>query len=189
MAKSSVNFVRSREDHPLARTSRTFHRHEAATHDDILRRADNRRTVRRAEDVVGSHHQRMRFNLSFDRQRQMHCHLVAVEVCVESPAHERMKPNRVSFDKSRFECLDAHSVKRRSTVEHHRMVGDDFVQNIPDLFIFSLKHALRRLNRVCMPELLQTADDERLEQLKGNLFRQATLVKLQFRTDDDHASR
>ena len=39
------------------------------------------------KDVIGGQHQRMRFDLCFDRKRQVDSHLIAVEVSVESLAN------------------------------------------------------------------------------------------------------
>ena len=52
--------------------------------------------------------------------------------------------------------------------------------------LLPLEHLLGRLDRVGVAQLLEPADDERLEQLQGDLLGQAALVQLQVRADDDH---
>ena len=86
-----LHFVERGEDHALALAAGQRHRHVVATHHHVLRRADDRRAVGRAEDVVGRHHQRVGFDLGLDRQRQVDGHLVAVEVGVEALADQRMQ--------------------------------------------------------------------------------------------------
>ncbi len=66
------------------------------------------------QDVVGRHHQDARFQLRFERQRDVHGHLVAVEVGVEGGADQRMKLDRLAFDQHRLERLDAEAVERRA---------------------------------------------------------------------------
>ena len=118
----------------------------------------------------------------------MDSHLVAIKVGVESSTHEWVQTDRVPFDKGWLKRLYTHAVKRRSTVEHHRVVRDDFIKDVPDLFILTLKHSLRRFNRVCVPEFFKPANNERLKQFQGDLLRQTTLMKMQFWPDDNHTS-
>jgi len=55
--------------------------------------------------------------------------------------------------------------------------------------IATLQHALRALDRVREPMLLQFADDERLVEFQRDLLGQTALVQSQSRPDHDHASR
>ena len=71
---------------PLARLALAHQREIIEAEHDVLRRHDDRLAVRRVQDVVGRHHQHARFQLRFQRQRNVHGHLVAVEVGVESGA-------------------------------------------------------------------------------------------------------
>ena len=66
------------------------------------------------EDVVGRHHQHARFQLGLERQRNVHGHLVAVEVRVEGGADQRMQLDRLAFDQHRLERLDAQAMQRRA---------------------------------------------------------------------------
>ena len=45
-------------------------------------------------------------------QRHVHGHLVAVEVCVEGGAHERVQLDGLALDEHRLEGLDAQTVQR-----------------------------------------------------------------------------
>ncbi len=160
---------------PLAVGQR--HRQVVATHHHVLRRADDRRAVGRAEDVVRRHHQRVRFDLGLDRQRQVDGHLVAVEVGVEAFAHQRMELDGVAFDQHRLEGLNAHAVQRGSAIQQHRVIADHLFEDIPDLVVLALEHLLGALDRVGVAQLLEPADDERLEQFQRDLLRQAALVQ------------
>ena len=51
---------------------------------------------------------------------------------------------------------------------------------------FALEHLLGRLDRVGVAQLLEPADDERLEQLQRDLLGQAALVEPEVGADDDH---
>ena len=183
-----LHFFQRREDHVVALGLGHAHRQVVATHHHVLRRADDRRAVGRAEDVVRAHHQRVGFDLGLDRQRQVDGHLVAVEVGVEALAHQRMELDGVAFHEHRLERLDAHAVQRRSAIEQHRVIADHLFEDIPHLIVLALEHLLGALDRVGVAELLEPADDERLVQLQRDLLRQAALVQLEARTDDDHAA-
>ena len=127
----------------------------------------------------------MRLDLRLDRQRQVDGHLVAVEVGVEALADQRVDADGVAFDQHRLERLDAHAVQRRGAVEQHRVVVDHLFEDVPDLVVLALEHLLGRLDRVGVAQLLEPADDERLEQLQRDLLGQAALVQLELRADDD----
>ncbi len=118
----------------------------------------------------------------------MHGHLVAVEVGVESGAHQRVNLDRRAFDQDRHERLDAQAVQRRSAVEQHRVVADDLVQHVPDLGPAALDHSLGRLDVGGVALVDQLAHDERLEELEGHLLGQPALVQLQLGADDDHGA-
>src|SRR5438093_667825 len=115
----------------------------------------------------------------------MHRHLVAIEVRVEREANERMDLDRRALDEHRHEGLNAQAVERRGAVQQDRMVLDDVFQNVPDLGPDALHDALRALDVVGEALLDELAHDERLEQLERHLLRQAALVELELRPDDD----
>ena len=65
------------------------------------------------------------------------------------------------------------------------MVLDDLFQDVPDLVVLAFEHLLGRLDRVGVAQLLEPANDERLEQLQGDLLGQTALVQAQLGADDD----
>ena len=77
-------------------------------------------------------HQDGGFHLRFGRKRNVHGHLVAVEVRVERGADQRVNADGLAFDQHRFERLNAQAVQRGSAVEQHRMLADHFFENVPD---------------------------------------------------------
>ena len=152
---------------------------------DVLRRHDDRLTVGRMQDVVRRHHQHARFELRLERQRDVHGHLVAVEVGVERGADERMQLDRLALDQHRLERLDAETMQRRRAVEHHRMLADHLVEDVPDFRLLLLDELLGLLDGRRQALRVETRIDERLEQLERHLLRQAALMQLELRTDDD----
>ena len=74
-------------------------------------------------------------------------------------------------------------------IQQHRMVLDHFFEDVPDLLVLAFEHLLGRLDRVGVSQLLEPADDERLEQFQGDLLGQTALVQPQLGTDDDDRSR
>ncbi len=183
-----LHLLERRELHAVALALRQRGGHVVAAHHHVLRRADDRRAVGRAEDVVRGHHQRVGLDLGLDRQRQVHGHLVAVEVGVEALADQGVELDGVAFHQRGLEGLDAHAVQRGGAVQEHGVVLDHFFENVPDFLVLPLQHLLGRLDRVGVLQLLEPADDERLVQLQGDLLRQAALVQPQRRADDDHAA-
>src|SRR4051812_24991839 len=115
-------------------------------------------------------------------------HLVTVEIGIESFAHQRMKLNGIALHKDRLEGLNTHAMERRRAIEEHRMIADHLFEDIPYLIVLALEHFLRALDRIGVSEFLQPPDDERLIQLKRDLFRQTALMQLEAWADDDHAA-
>ena len=127
----------------------------------------------------------LRFNLRLRRQRNVHGHLVAVEVRVERGADQRVNLDGLAFDQHRLEGLNAQAVKRWSAVQQHRVILDDFFKDVPDHRLLHLHHFLGLLDGGAVAGLLQAVIDERLEQLERHLLGQAALVQLQLGTDHD----
>ncbi len=115
--KGKIGFFKRGERHAFAFAIPFHHGDKVTTHHGVLRRTHNRSTVRRTKDIVCREHQCVGFNLSFNRQWQVHRHLVAVKVGVEPFTNKRMQVNRVTFNEHRLECLNSHAVKRRSTIQ------------------------------------------------------------------------
>ena len=101
-----------------------------AKHHVLGRRCD-RTTRRRRQDVVRGQHENAGLGLCFCRERQVHGHLVAVEVGVERSTDERMNLDCLAFDELRFEGLDTKTVQCWCAVEHHRMFRDHFFEHVP----------------------------------------------------------
>ena len=110
--------------------------------DHVLRRHGHRTAVRRLEDVVRRQHQDAGLGLRLGRQRQVHRHLVTVEVGVERGADERVDLDGLALDQLRLEGLDAEAVQRRCAVEQHRVLADDLFEHVPHHRTRALDHAL-----------------------------------------------
>ena len=173
------------EDASLARDAGALGGEVVETDDHVLGRNRNRLAVRGLEDVVRREHENARFGLGLERQRDVHGHLVTVEVGVERGTDEGVKLDCLALDELRFERLDSETVKRWCAVQQNRAVADDFFELAPDLGVRALNRALRALDARRESLVLQLLDDIRLEQFERHLLGQSTLVKLQLRSDHD----
>src|SRR6185312_4579148 len=81
--------------------------------------------------------------------------------------------------------LNAEAMQGRRAVQQDRVLADHLFEDVPDLGPLLLDHPLGRLDRRGEAVEFELRIDERLEQLQGHFFRQAALVQLQFRPDDD----
>ena len=160
---------------------RRFKAQVIETQHNILARHDDGLAIRRAQDVVGGHHQDARFQLRFQAERHMHRHLVAVEIRIEGGADQRVKLNRLAFNQHRLKRLNAQAVQSRRAVQQHRVFADHFFQNIPHFGTFLFHHPLRGLDGGGVTVFLKLRIDEGLEQFQRHLLRQAALMELQFR--------
>ena len=84
--------------------------------DYVLTRHYNGFSVRRAQNVVGAHHQHPSLDLRFDGKRYMYGHLIAVKVSGESGTDQWMELNGLAFDENRLERLDPQPMQSRGTV-------------------------------------------------------------------------
>ena len=178
----------ARDDHAFALGARLEDRQVVGTENHILRRDDDWLAVLRCEDVVGCEHQDARLGLCLCRQRQMDSHLVTIEVGVVSRAGQRMQLQGMALGENRLEGLDAEAVQRRCTVQEHRMLLDDVLEDIPDFWTRALHHALCALDVVRSARSDELLHDERLEELECHDLRQAALVQLELRADDDNGT-
>src|SRR5690606_14297356 len=133
-------------------------------------RQGDRATIRGLEDVVGCKHQHASLSLSLYRKRQVHSHLVTVEVCVERGANERVELDCLTFNELRLEGLDAQAVQGRCAVEQHGTLTDDLFEHVPNLRAATLNRALSGLDVLRVTEVHQALDHERLEQLESHLL-------------------
>ena len=176
------------ERHALALGVEKLARGVVQAEHDVLRRHDDRLAVGGRQDVVRGEHERSRLHLRLERKRNVHRHLVAVEVGVERRAHQRMELDRLAFDQHRLERLDAEAVQRRRPVQHHRVLPDHLFQDVPHFGHLLLHQALGGLDSGGEPEQLELVEDERLEQLEGHFLRQSALVQLELRTNHDYGT-
>ena len=156
-------------------------RHVVGAEHHVLRRRRERLAVRRREDVVRREHEDPRLGLRLRGERKVHGHLVAVEVGVERVADERVDLDRLALDEHRLERLDAQAMQRRRAVQEDGMLGDDLLEDVPDLGRHRVHVLLRRLDVLDGLPLDEPAHDERLEELERHQLRQAALVQLQRR--------
>src|SRR6266850_7191512 len=66
------------------------------------------------------------------------------------------------------------------------MLANHFLENVPNHRLLALNHLARLFDSRRMALLLELVINERLEELERHLLRQAALVQLQLRTDNDH---
>ncbi|KAF1069318.1 MAG: hypothetical protein GAK45_01131 [Pseudomonas citronellolis] len=185
-AVCAVNFLQVCERHALALGVDRFTGHVVQTQHHVLRRHDDRLAVGGRQDVVGRHHQHARFQLSLEGQRNVHGHLVTVEVGVVRGADQRVQLNRLTFDQHRLERLDAQTVQGRRTVQQYGVFADDLGENVPHLRQLTLDHLLGGLDGGGHTTTFQLAEDERFEQLESHFLRQTALVQTQGWTYGDY---
>ena len=152
----------------------------------ILRRHGDRSTIGRVEDVVALKHQNLRFQHGLVAQRQVNSHLVTIEVSVERRTSQWVELDSLTLDHLWLESHHRQTVKRRSTVQEHRVTLHHVLKNIPDHRLTAVHNLLSALDRLHDAALNELADDERLVEFGSHQLRQATLTHLQLRTDDDH---
>ena len=76
-------------------------------------------------------------------------------------------------------------MQRRRAVQQHRVLADHLFEDVPHLGTLLLDHLLRLLDGRDQLSLFELVVDERLEELERHLLRQAALMQLQLRSDDD----
>ena len=179
------NFRHVGEDHPFTRPAGHFHGQVIDAQDNILRWYDDGLAVGGAENVVGGHHQHPGFQLRLQAKRYVHRHLIAVKIRIEGGADQGVQLNGLAFDQHRLERLDAKAMQGWGPVQHDRMFADHALQNIPNLRPLFFDQLLGHLQGRGCAVNLQIRIDERLKQFQRHLLRQAALVQLQLRPDND----
>ena len=76
----------------------------------------------------------------------------------------------------------------RRAIEQHRMTLSDFLENVPNFRRLALDHFFRAAHRMDITEILETTNNEWLEQNERHFLRQTALVKFQFGTNDNNGS-
>ena len=120
---------------------------------------------------MGAEHDLFCFKHGHAGQRHVDRHLVAVEVCIECGADQRVNLDGVALYEHWHEGLDAQPVQRGGAVEEHGTVFDHVFQDVPDLSPGALYHALGVLDVGRYAQDHQAVHDEGLEQFKGHAFR------------------
>ena len=126
--------------------------------------------------------------MTASRERNVNRHLVTVEVRIVSGADERVNANRITFDEHRLEGLNRKTVKCRRTVEQNGVPFRDFFEDVPNFWRLLLDHLARTTNGVNEAELLETTNDEWLEENESHLLGKTTLVQRQLWTDNDNGT-
>ena len=96
-----------------------------------------------------------------------------------------MELDSLTLDELGLESLNTKAVKRRSTVEKHRVTLHDVLENVPDDGFATVDNLLGRLHCLDNAALDEFADDKRLVELGGHQFGQTTFTHLQLRADHD----
>ena len=102
--------------------------------------------VGRRQNVVGSHHQGASLQLSFQRQWDMHRHLVPVEVRVKRGTYQRVQLDGLALDQYWLKRLDTQAMQGRRPVQEHGMLADHLFQDVPDLRTLSFNQSLCSLD-------------------------------------------
>ena len=130
-------------------------------------------------------HEHGGFHLRLGRKRNVHGHLVAVEVRVERRADERMDADGFAFDEHRLEGLNAQAVQRGSAVQQHGMLANHVLEDVPDDGFLRFDEFLGLLDGGAMSRGFEALIDERLEKFERHFLGQTALVELQLRPHDD----
>src|SRR5690606_11567032 len=101
----------------------------------------------------------------------MNCHLVTIEVGVESTTNQWMKLDCLPFHQFGLESLDGKSVKRGCPVEQNRMAFEYILQDLPNNRGFFVHHFLGGFHRFHDTSFDELSDDKRFEKLCCHTFR------------------
>ncbi len=116
----------------------------------------------------------------------MHCHLVAVKVCIKRRTDQRMHLNRFPFDQNRLEGLDTQAVQRWRAIQKHVAIARHVFQNIPYFGTARFNKPSSGTHVMYMAIADKPGHDKRLEQLQSHALGQTALVQFQFRTNHNH---
>ena len=172
----------------LAHHAARLGRDVVAAKRNVLGRGDDRLAAGRRKNVVGCHHQEAGLQLGLDGQRDMHRHLVTVKVGVVGTACQRMQADGLPLDQGRLKGLDGKPVQGRRTIQQDRVLPGHLIEHVPNLGRLAVDQFLGGTNGVNVAEILEPADDERLEQHERHFLWQTALVQLELGTDHDHRS-
>ena len=118
----------------------------------------------------------------------MDSHLVTIEVGVVSRAGQWMQFQGTTLSEDRLERLNTQTMQRRCTVQEYRMLFDNILKYVPDLRTRTFNHALRGFDIMSGTRRYQLFHDKWFKQLQSHFFRQAALMELELRTDNDNGT-
>ena len=97
-----------------------------------------------------------------------------------------MQLDRLAFDQHRLESLNAQAVQSGRAIEHHRMLADHLIEDVPNFRLLLFDQLLGLLDRGGQALGVEARIDERLEQFERHLLRQPALMQLELGADHDH---
>ena len=118
----------------------------------------------------------------------MHSHLVTVKVGIVGGTNERVHTNRRSLNENRLKCLNGETVQCRSTVQHDWVSLSHLLENVPDFSCLAINHLLGTTHSVAVTQVLESADNERLEKCQCHFLGQTTLVELKLWSNDNNGT-
>ncbi len=180
------NFVEVSENFTLPLLTLLGHREVVNAQHHIFGRPYHRFTIGRQQQVFGREHQLASFCHCLSRERNVNCHLVTVKVGVKRGADQGVNLNRIAFHQHRFKSLNSQPVQCGRPVEQDRPCLDDLFQHFPHLGPLLLDDAFGSLDVVSVVILHQLLNDKGAKQLQSHPLRQARLMQLQLRTDDNN---
>jgi len=135
---------------------------------------------------VRCEHQHLCLKYRSVAEGKVNCHLVTVEVGVESRTDERVQLDCLAFNQLRLEGLDTQPVKCWCTVQQHRVTLENVLEDIPDNRILAVNDLLRALYSLDDAAFNELADHKRLVELGCHILRDTCLVKPEFRAHNDN---
>ena len=115
----------------------------------------------------------------------MDCHLVAVEVGIESGTSQWVQLNSFAFYQLWLESLNTQTVKRRGTVQKNGMTFHHILQDVPNNWFATVYNLLGTLYGLDDATLNEFTDDKRLIKFSSHQLRQTALAHLQLRADNN----
>src|SRR5208282_5389880 len=164
--ESQINVLRGTKHAAFALGARLGLGQVIETENHVLRGNGERQTMRGRKNVTRAEHEHRGFHLRFRGKRDVHGHLVAVEVCVEGGADERVNADGLAFDEHGFEGLDAETVQGRGAIQEHRMFADDIFEDVPNNGFLLLDHFLGLLDGGAVTLRFQLVINEGLEKFQ-----------------------
>ena len=115
----------------------------------------------------------------------MDSHLVTVEVSVERSANQWMKLYGLAFDQNGLKRLNSQTMQSRRPVQHHGMLFDHFLKNVPNNGRTRFNFLFRRFDGGGDPHRFQARKNKWFEQFQRHQFGQTALVQLEGGADNN----